>query len=102
MSIQPPIRRFSPDPVLDAPIELADVSIELRDWKRAHRAISDERREAAREYICAIIRRDVLLRSCTGEEQQAYADRLWRRFREVYDDLRHGEQEDFVRSLARL
>ncbi len=102
MAIQPSIRRFAPDPVLDAPVALSDVEIELRDWKRAHRDISDERREAARSYICAIIRRDVLLRSATAEEQQAYADRLWRAFREIYDDLRHGEQEDFVRSLARL
>lgn len=102
MAIQPTARRFSPDPVLDAPIELSEVSIELRDWKRAHRDLADERREAARAYITAIIRRDLLLRSSTPEEQQAFADRLWRSFREVYDDLRHGEQEDFLRSLARL
>lgn len=102
MALQPQIRRFNPDPILDAPIGLAEVSVDLRDWKRTHRPLSDERRDAAREYVIAIIRRDVLLRSATAEEQQAYADRLWRRFRELYDDLRHGEQEDFLRSLARL
>lgn len=102
MAIPPPIRRLVPDPVLDTPSPVTEVNIELRDWKRLHRALSDERREAAREYITAIIRRDLLLRSATPQEQQAYADRLWHHFREVYDDLRHAEQEDFVRSLARL
>ncbi len=103
MAIQPQtVRQFSRDPVLDAATAIGEVSIELRDWKRTHRAISDERREAARDYVSAIIHHDVLLRSATPEEQQAFADRLWRRFRDVYDDLRHGEQEDFVRALARM
>ncbi|HEX8939997.1 MAG TPA: hypothetical protein VF763_07520 [Candidatus Limnocylindrales bacterium] len=101
MSIQRlPTRR--PDPVLDAPVPVATVCVELRDWKRTHRSLADERRTAARDYVTAIIRRDILLRSSSPEEQQAFADRLWRRFRELYDELRHGEQEDFVRALSRL
>ena len=103
MSLQRlPTRRIVRDPVLDGPVPVTTVCVELRDWKRNHREISEERRQAALDYLTAIIRRDVLLRSASPEEQQAYADRLWRRFRELYDELRHAEQEDFLRALSRL
>ncbi len=103
MSVQrAPVRHISRDPILDAAIPVAAVSVELRDWKRTHRDLTDEHRIAALEYVTAIIRRDILLRSSSPEQQQAYADRLWRRFRDLYDELKHGEQEDFLRALGRL
>lgn len=97
-----PVRTVGRDPILDAAIPVASVSVELRDWKRTHRDLSDDHRAAALEYVTAIIRRDILLRSSAPEQQQAYADRLWRRFRDLYDELKHGEQEDFLRALGRL
>ncbi len=102
MSIRRPPIRYALDPILDAPVPVTTICVELRDWKRTHRDLTDEHRAAALDYVTAIIRRDVLLRSSTAEQQQAYADRLWRRFRELYDELKHGEQEDFLRSLGRL
>ncbi len=99
---RPPAGRLRPDPVLDGPVPVVTVCVELRDWKRTHRALSEEHRQVALAYVTAIIRHDLLLRSASPEEQQAFADRLWRRFRVLYDELRHGEDEDFIRGLRRL
>ena len=102
MSLQRSPIRLRLDPVLDGPIPVTTVCVELRDWKRTHRDLTDEHRAAALEYITAIIRRDILLRSSTPEQQQAYADRMWRLFRENYDEPKHAEQEDFLRALSHL
>lgn len=103
MSIQrPPVRHVGRDPILDAAVPVAEISVELRDWKRTHRDLADGRRAAALEYVTAIIRRDILLRSSSPEQQQACADRLWRKFRDLYDELKHGEEEDFLRAMGRL
>ncbi len=75
------------------------VSIELRDWKITHRELSIEQRAAVHDYIVAIIGRDLLYRDAASEEQQKYADSLWRHFRERYDELRHGDREDFLRAM---
>lgn len=76
--------------------------IELRDWKPAHRALSAEHREIARRYITAILDRDPSLGRRAAAERQAYADILWIRFRDVYDDLHHAEHEDFMRAISRV
>ncbi len=78
------------------------VSIELRDWKVTHRELSIDQRAAAHDYIVAIIGRDLLLRDAAPEQQQTYADELWRHFRERYDELRHGDREDFHRAMSAI
>ena len=78
------------------------VSVELRDWRSDHRAMALEQRGAVHDYICAILRRDLLYRDAGPDDQQREADRLWRRFREVYDALGHADREDFGRAMSRI
>jgi len=78
------------------------VSIELRDWKITHRGLSIDQRAAVHDYIVAIIGRDLLYRDAAPEEQQRFADSLWRHFRDRYDELRHGDREDFFRAMGAI
>ena len=74
--------------------------IELRDWKATHRDLSPQFRDEARSYVIAIISRDPFVRESSPAEQQEAADRLWRRFRDLYDSLHHTEREDFMRAMS--
>jgi hypothetical protein len=88
------------DPVLDGPVVLEHAYLRLIDWRRDHRALSEESRERVRLYIEAIIARDPYLRSLTADEQQVYGLRLWQSFRRRYDALNHTEREDVIRAMG--
>lgn len=78
------------------------VSVELHDWRSDHRALALEERGAVHDYICAILRCDLLVRDAGHDDQQREADRLWRRFRDAYDALAHADREDFRRAMSRI
>jgi hypothetical protein len=79
---------------------LEHVHLRLIDWRRDHRALSEQSREHVRLYIEAIIARDPYVRSLSADEQQVYGLRLWQSFRRRYDAMNHTEREDAIRAMG--
>jgi hypothetical protein len=77
----------------------------LMDWKSDHRELSDEQREQARRYICAIVDRALGAKRIGADEAEQQRVILWRRLRERYDGMAGSgrtAREDFGRSLAHI